>query len=71
MTDISDRIPQHRHCVYCGKAYTNGEGKFCSAECMETKGAEFKKTKKKLMAIWIGAIVLMVAAVILLKVVKP
>lgn len=41
-----ERIPQHRHCVKCGKAFT-GVGNFCGDGCRDSTGRE---TKKKLYA---------------------
>jgi len=62
MGEFSDRIPQHRHCVGCGKAYT-GDGNFCSDACKETGGREAKRKLRKLMLVWIGLVV--VTAVVL------
>lgn len=67
MTEPTERIPQHRHCLLCGKAYTSGDGKYCSAECKSQKAAELKKTKNKLLIIWAIAVGLMIFAIVVTK----
>ncbi|MCQ2070439.1 MAG: DUF2116 family Zn-ribbon domain-containing protein [archaeon] len=61
--DFKVKIPQHRHCRKCGKAFV-GEGYFCSDECHDTEGAEAKKKLRKylvvvviLWAVTIGAVI--------------
>ena len=56
-------IPQHKHCVVCGKAYFEGVGRYCSEECKQSKAAELKKSKNKLLIIWAVAVALMVVAI--------
>ncbi len=56
MADNIERIPQHRHCVNCGKAFV-GEGQFCSAQCKNTAGDEVKGKLRKLGLIWVAIIV--------------
>ena len=36
------KIPQHRHCRRCGKAFI-GEGPYCSDECRDLDGQAAKK----------------------------
>ncbi len=62
MTDNVERIPQHRHCVNCGRAFV-GEGQFCSPSCKETAGDEVKGKLRKLGLIWV---VIVAVTVILL-----
>ncbi|AGI47911.1 Uncharacterized protein containing a Zn-ribbon (DUF2116) [Thermoplasmatales archaeon BRNA1] len=52
------KIPQHRHCLHCGKAFT-GAGfneRFCSQECLDAEGSEAKRKLKKyavfMVALW-------------------
>ena len=59
-----ERIAQHRHCVYCGKAYVTGEGKYCSEECRSKKAEELSASKKKLLIIWAIAAVIMIGAIV-------
>ena len=59
MTEYTEKIPQHRHCVSCGKAFV-GEGKFCSEECQRTSGDEVKSKLRKyliLEVILVGVVV--------------
>ncbi|MDR1690921.1 MAG: DUF2116 family Zn-ribbon domain-containing protein [Candidatus Methanoplasma sp.] len=62
MADQPERIPQHRHCRNCGKAFT-GDGQFCSEECKSSAGAEAKKKIKKLFFVWIGIVAVTIVAV--------
>ena len=61
MADTVERIPQHRHCVNCGKAFV-GEGRFCSESCKETAGDEVKGKLKKLVVVTIVLVVLTLGA---------
>lgn len=58
-----ERIAQHKHCVYCGKAYVTGEGRYCSAECKSKKADELRASKRKLLIIWVVAAALMIGAI--------
>lgn len=69
MTDI-ERIPQHRHCAVCGKAYVGDDKRYCSANCKENKRQELTKTKRKLYLIWLAGAGLMVVAIAILLLVK-
>lgn len=50
---FSDKIPQHRHCEKCGKAFV-GDDKFCDGGCRESAGSEAKKKIRKLFLLWIA-----------------
>ncbi|MCL1979270.1 MAG: DUF2116 family Zn-ribbon domain-containing protein [Methanomassiliicoccaceae archaeon] len=52
MADQPERIPQHRHCRNCGKAFT-GDGEFCGEECRGSAGADAKKKIRRLLLIWL------------------
>lgn len=64
MAEFTEKIPQHRHCHLCGKAFV-GEGNFCSEACRTSETAEVKKKLRKyliiLVAIWAVTIVALVA----------
>ncbi len=64
MAEVQERIPQHRHCVGCGKAFV-GEGRFCSKACQEESGKEVKGKLRKLMLIWLGIVAVTVVLVVL------
>jgi predicted nucleic acid-binding Zn ribbon protein len=66
MTEIQEKIPQHRHCVNCGKAFI-GPGQFCSDQCKDTAGDEVKGKLKKLAGIWIAIVVATVVLVLLIR----
>jgi predicted nucleic acid-binding Zn ribbon protein len=63
MSEPTERIPQHKHCVQCGRAYV-GEGRYCSDACKESKANELKKTKRNLTYIWLIAVAVMVVVII-------
>ena len=65
MSAPTERIPQHKHCVYCGKAYISGEGRYCSEECRSKKAEELKGTKRKLLFIWAVAAAIMIGVIAL------
>lgn len=64
----TERIPQHRHCAVCGKAYVGDDKRYCSESCKTSKKEELKKAKKKLYIIWAAGAALMVLAIVLLSV---
>ena len=55
MSDQPERIPQHRHCRNCGKAFV-GDGHFCGDDCANSAGAEAKKKIRKLMIAWLAIV---------------
>ena len=59
-----ERIPQHRHCIYCGKAYVTGEGRYCSEECKSQKADELRTSKRKLLIIWAVAAAIMIGVIV-------
>ena len=61
MSDV-ERIPQHRHCRNCGKAFTGG-GDYCSEECENGRKDEIRKKKNRLIIIWVAAVLLMILAI--------
>jgi predicted nucleic acid-binding Zn ribbon protein len=64
MSDQPERIPQHRHCHNCGKAFV-GDGEFCGEECKSTAGSGAKKKIKKLFIVWLIIVAVTAAAVII------
>lgn len=65
MAEPTERIPQHKHCIYCGKAFIDGNGRYCSDKCKDTKKEELTKSKNKLLLIWLAAVGVMVIAIII------
>ena len=60
--DKPERIPQHRHCLNCGKAFV-GEGDYCDKDCEDSKKEEIKKKRNILLIIWLIAVAMMVFAI--------
>lgn len=57
---MSEKIPQHRHCSKCGKAFI-GESRFCSEECQAVSKDTLKKRKRQLILLYaVSLIVLLV-----------
>ena len=51
-----EKIPQHHHCVECGKAFV-GKGMYCSEACEEASQKEIKGKVRKLGIIWLAIII--------------
>jgi len=64
MADQPEKIPQHRHCHSCGKAFI-GDGEFCGEECKESAGKDAKKKLKKLGIIWLAIVAATTALIVL------
>ena len=64
MSGPVERIAQHRHCVYCGKAYVSGDGRYCSEECKSKKAEELSASKRKLLIIWAIAAAVMIGVIV-------
>jgi predicted nucleic acid-binding Zn ribbon protein len=62
MADQPEKIPQHRHCRNCGKAFV-GEGEFCGDECRDTAGKGAKKKIRTLLIAWLIIVAATAAAV--------
>ena len=63
MTDQPEKIPQHRHCRNCGKAFV-GDGEFCNEGCKSSAGSVAKKKIRKLFIVWLVIIAATAAVVI-------
>ncbi|MBE6528450.1 MAG: DUF2116 family Zn-ribbon domain-containing protein [Thermoplasmata archaeon] len=61
MADYTEKIPQHRHCVVCGKAFI-GDDKFCSDYCRETSTDEVKTKLRKYLIIEVVLVAIVVVA---------
>lgn len=64
MAENIEKIPQHRHCVNCGRAFV-GDGQFCGETCKSTAGDEVKGKLRKLGLIWVGIVVVTVVLVLM------
>lgn len=61
MAEYTEKIPQHRHCVSCGKAFV-GEGKFCSQTCQDTASVEVKGKLRKYLILEVVLVAVVVIA---------
>ena len=61
MAEYTEKIPQHRHCVACGKAFI-GEGKFCSKECQETSTSEVRGKLRKYLILEVALVAVVIIA---------
>jgi len=62
MADLPERIPQHRHCRNCGKAFI-GDGEFCGDECKNSAGVVAKKKIRNLLLVWLAVVGVTIVAV--------
>ena len=64
MVETTEKIPQHRHCAGCGKAFVC-EVRFYSKSYQEESGKEVKGKLRKLMLIWLGIVAVTIVLVVL------
>ena len=60
---MTEKIPQHRHCSKCGKAYI-GEERYCSEECKGQSNDLLRKRKRQLILFY--GVTLVVLLIVLL-----
>jgi len=58
---MPEKIPQHRHCSQCGKAFI-GEGRYCSEECDRTSSDRLRKRKRQLLFLYIISFIVLIIA---------
>ena len=63
MADDVERIPQHRHCMNCNRAFV-GDGRYCTSECEESRVTELRGKKNRLLIVWGVAVAIMVVAIV-------
>jgi predicted nucleic acid-binding Zn ribbon protein len=61
MAEYAEKIPQHRHCAACGKAFV-GDGRFCSPACQETSTSEVKGKLRKYLILEVILVAVVVIA---------
>jgi predicted nucleic acid-binding Zn ribbon protein len=64
MSDLPEKIPQHRHCHNCGKAFV-GDGHFCGDECKNSAGAEAKKKIKTYVIAWLAIVAVTTVVIVI------
>ncbi|MCJ7517204.1 MAG: DUF2116 family Zn-ribbon domain-containing protein [Methanomassiliicoccales archaeon] len=60
---MADRIPQHKHCRQCGKAFIGSE-QHCSSECTSESKDILKKRKRQLIILYVLTMLILSVAVI-------
>lgn len=63
---MSEKIPQHRHCSQCRKAFI-GEDRFCSPECSSEASAHMKKRKRQLLFFYAISVIILIIALIVVR----
>lgn len=62
-----EKIPQHKHCSQCGKAFI-GDSRYCSAEC-KNKGEKMMKARKRnLIVLYMVTLMILTVAVIIMAI---
>ncbi len=61
MAEFTEKIPQHRHCVVCGKAFV-GDSKFCSDYCRDTSTSEVKGKLRKYLILEVVLVAVVIVA---------
>ncbi|HUV24960.1 MAG TPA: DUF2116 family Zn-ribbon domain-containing protein [Methanomassiliicoccales archaeon] len=61
-----EKIPQHKHCSQCGKAFIGNE-KYCSTDCKKGGEKTLKTRKRQLMILYIVTLVILTVAVIFMS----
>lgn len=60
---MSEKIPQHRHCSQCNKAFI-GEDRYCSEECSRTASDRLRKRKRQLLLLYVVSFIVLVIALV-------
>ncbi|HHT74713.1 MAG TPA: DUF2116 family Zn-ribbon domain-containing protein [Methanomassiliicoccaceae archaeon] len=60
---MTEKIPQHRHCAKCNKAFV-GEGRYCSTECGTASEADLKRRKRQLLFLYVMSFIVLIAALV-------
>lgn len=61
---MTEKIPQHRHCRSCGRAFI-GQEEYCSDECKKSSTARIKKKKNQLLMLYVFSFVVLILMLIL------
>ena len=64
MADNVERIPQHKHCMICGRAFV-GEGRICGEDCRSTERSKVRKKFYKYLVIEIVLVTVTIAVILL------
>lgn len=62
-----EKIPQHKHCSQCGKAFIGNE-RYCSTECKKGGEKMLKARKRQLLILYVVTLVILTVAVLVMAV---
>lgn len=60
-----EKIPQHKHCSECGKAFIGTE-RYCSTECMKVGDKRLKTRKRQLLILYVVTLTILTVAVLIM-----
>ncbi len=61
---VVERIPQHRHCIECGKAFVSSE-RYCSDECKEKHKTKMQGKKRQLLLLYFVSFITFAVIIVL------
>ncbi len=61
---MTEKIPQHRHCRNCGRAFI-GQDAYCSEECKSSSNSVMKKKKNQLLILYVFSFVVLILMLLL------
>jgi len=61
---MTEKIPQHRHCRNCGRAFI-GQDSYCSEECKSSSNSVMKKKKNQLLLLYVFSFVVLILMLLL------
>lgn len=62
---VVEKIPQHKHCHQCGKAFI-GKGDYCSTECTKEGEELLKKKKRQLLVLYAVTFIILIVALLVM-----
>jgi predicted nucleic acid-binding Zn ribbon protein len=62
-----EKIPQHKHCVECGKAFI-GDSRYCSEECKQKGEKRLKARKRNLIVLYVITLIILTLAVAIMAI---
>jgi predicted nucleic acid-binding Zn ribbon protein len=63
---MTEKIPQHKHCHECGRAFI-GETNFCSDDCSKANATIMKRKKRQLVMLYAVTFVVLILALLMIN----
>jgi predicted nucleic acid-binding Zn ribbon protein len=60
---MPERLPQHKHCLNCGRAVSPSK-EFCTEECETERIGMLRRKRRQLLILYVGSVVVLLLAVI-------